>query len=295
MFGTTLWPFAFESFAVNSIKLPERMIALLIMNNLLPVLHKTNFTLDKAQFLDALLKNHCIDLESCIIDLITSIKLSKSQKLALPYGGMISKVLTHFSDFPCASDHLAPQFGPCYQITLAKSESLKRKRSASSVNTPSSSTTAPPFPIPLPSDVLSCLEKMFEDTREIVLIQVRDLKKEAAKLKGSMSKIEMALTTLLKRTNDSITERNEAETQVEGDAAQENAELEDDVPTGKGSTFGMVHLEFLDFENEYLFRDSQNPQGNAAAPSHLVDPVLPTDLVDPTDPRDDDDDSLESQ
>ena len=86
MFDTTLWLFALASFPVNFIKLDEWMLALLIVNNLLPVLHKTDFTLDRAQFLYALLKNHRFDLASCIIDLIASIKLSKSKTFSLPFG-----------------------------------------------------------------------------------------------------------------------------------------------------------------------------------------------------------------
>jgi hypothetical protein len=120
--------FALASLLVNSIKLPERMLALLIMSNSMPVLRRTDFTVDRAQFLYALLKNHRIDLASCIIDLIAFTKLSKSKKFALPYGSTISKILIHFSLFPCSSDHIAPRLGPCDQTNVAKSESLKRKR-----------------------------------------------------------------------------------------------------------------------------------------------------------------------
>jgi hypothetical protein len=82
-FGTSPWPFALACFLVHSIKLPKWMLALLIMSNLLRVLRRSNFTLDIAQFLYALLKNHRIDLASCIIDLIASIKLSKSKNSSL--------------------------------------------------------------------------------------------------------------------------------------------------------------------------------------------------------------------
>jgi hypothetical protein len=81
--------FGTSCFLVHSIKLHKWMLALLIMSNLLHVLRRSNFTLDIAQFLYALLKNHRIDLGSCIVDLIASIKLSKSKNFALPYGGTI--------------------------------------------------------------------------------------------------------------------------------------------------------------------------------------------------------------
>ena len=131
----------------------------------------------------ALLKNHRINLASCIIDLIASIKLSKSKKFALPYGGTISKVLIHLFVFPCSSDHITPQLGPYDQTTIAKSKSLKRKRSIASDNTPFSSTVVPNLPSSISSEMFSCLEKMFLETREMVLNQVRGLLKEVANSK----------------------------------------------------------------------------------------------------------------
>jgi hypothetical protein len=80
LFGKTFWSFSLATFPVNSIRLPECMLALFIMNNLLHVLRKTDFTLDRAQFLYALPKNHRINLATCIIDLIASMKLSKPKK-----------------------------------------------------------------------------------------------------------------------------------------------------------------------------------------------------------------------
>lgn len=248
------------------------------------------------------LTNDRFHLASFTIDLIASIKLSKSKRFDLPYGGVISKVLTYFSVFPCASDHLAPQFGPYGQTTVAKSKSLKRKRSISSVNIPSSSTIPPPPPIPLPCAVLSHLEKMFEETREMVLSQVRNLKKEVAELKGSVSKIGVALTTLLKRTKDNNFVRIEAAAHVEGDAVQDDAkddaEAEDEALVEKASTFGVVHMEFLDPGNEYLFTDlfgdGQNPLDKATAHIAPANPVPPAYLVDPVYPIDDDEDSKES-
>jgi hypothetical protein len=127
---------------LNFIELHEQVLALLIISNLLPIIRKTDFTLDldRTQFLYALLKNYSIDLASKIIDLIASIKLSKLKKFSLPFGDVISKVFTYISVFPCASNHVALQFGTCEQATIAISESLKRKMSISSINTPSSST-----------------------------------------------------------------------------------------------------------------------------------------------------------
>jgi hypothetical protein len=66
----------------------------MIMNNLLHVLRRTDFTYDCALFMHALMTSRKIDLCSCIIDLIASIYEPKN--LALAYGGVIRKVLTHF-------------------------------------------------------------------------------------------------------------------------------------------------------------------------------------------------------
>ena len=83
-----------------------------------------------------------------------------------------------------------------------------------------------------------------------------------------------------------------------GDAAMDEvgdkAEPDDDVPFEKASTFGMIHMEYLDPENDQLFfdlfTDGQNPLD---ASTNTTTPIPSADPVDPI--ADDDDDEDEDE
>jgi hypothetical protein len=98
-------------------------------------------------------------------------------------------------------------------------------------------------------------------TREMDLNQVKDVQKEVAELRGSFSKVEVALTTFLKRTKDRSITGNEAEAHVKEDAALDDegdeaeAEVEDDAHIEKANTFGMIHMEYLDHERNNIITD----------------------------------------
>jgi hypothetical protein len=82
-----------------------------------------------------------------------------------------------------------------------------------------------------------------------------------------------------------------------GDAAMDEVgdkvEPEDDVPFEKASTFGMIHMEYLDPGKDQLFSDlftdCQNPLD---ASTDTTAPILSANLVDPiADDEDEDEDS----
>ncbi|KAE8099836.1 hypothetical protein FH972_017785 [Carpinus fangiana] len=96
LFGLMPWPHSWKGFPVKSIKLPKRVLPLVIISNLMPLVQHSVLSVDRAQLLYALLKNHKVDLASIIIDNIASISYAKTLNLCLGYSRVISKVLSHF-------------------------------------------------------------------------------------------------------------------------------------------------------------------------------------------------------
>lgn len=141
LFGLVPWPSSWKAIPVKSIKFPERIRTLIIMSNLMPLIQHSTLSIDHAQLLYALLKNHNVDLALVIIEGIISISNANALNLALGYAGVISKVLIHFFVPQQPNKGVAIHPSAFDRKTLAKSA---KKNSFASAPSPSASTTSDP-------------------------------------------------------------------------------------------------------------------------------------------------------
>jgi hypothetical protein len=88
----------------------------MIICNLRHFQQHTDFTLDRAFFLHALVSNRQIDIFSIIIDFIYTI--FRINKLSLDYGGVICNVLKYFKVLHRSLREFVHLKGSCYVLTL---------------------------------------------------------------------------------------------------------------------------------------------------------------------------------
>ncbi|KAG6704280.1 hypothetical protein I3842_07G128400 [Carya illinoinensis] len=128
--------------------LPEfRFLAKVVLTNLWPLSRHTELTVEKAQFIYALVKGVPINLLSHIVDVISKARSDKMDKESLPFGGLITK-LAKISKVPLRSTEATiKMFGKISSKTVTKSEAvvgLKKRTHAkafTSSNPPSKQST----------------------------------------------------------------------------------------------------------------------------------------------------------
>jgi hypothetical protein len=108
-----------KSFPIGWLQSPHRLLARIMMQNLWPLSHNSNLTLHRARFLYAIITR--VPLCMCKHIVMTMIEMQEDNQVALPYGGLVTRIIKRFvSDIPAYELEATPE-GAFGKHTVIKS------------------------------------------------------------------------------------------------------------------------------------------------------------------------------
>jgi hypothetical protein len=132
--GGLQWDDNKSDIPIGHVHAPERLLTRIVMQNIWPISRNSHVPLDRAIFIYAIIRS--VPFCLCSYFLLTMLELYDEHSIALPYGGLITKILkVKLSNIP-ANERVDVLEGPFGKGTVLKSNAQIQRFQAQGVHAP---------------------------------------------------------------------------------------------------------------------------------------------------------------